>query len=72
MPVSKFFPALIGLAALGFVIEARDAKHPSADRIGQQQCQTENITDTQVRECTIRLALQAQPDERLNLLEERR
>jgi hypothetical protein len=68
--VSKFFPALIGLVALGFVIEARDAKHPSADRIGQ--CQTENITDTQVRECTIRLALQAQPDDRLNLLEERR
>jgi hypothetical protein len=46
--------------ALGFVIEARDAKHPSADRIDGQQCQTENITDIQIRECNIRRTLQAQ------------
>jgi len=64
VPTSKFFAALIALATLGFIaIEARDAKHSSSDRI-RQQCQTENITDIQVSECRIRLAMQTQPNNR--------
>ena len=58
MPTSKFFAALIALVALGFIaIEARDAKHSNAGRIGQQ-CQIENITDIHVSECRIRLTMQ--------------
>ena len=71
MPVSKFFLALIGIVALGFVVESRDAKHSNADPT-RHQCQAENITDIHVRECTIRLTLQAQSYDRLSLLQERR
>jgi hypothetical protein len=59
VPVSKFFLALMVLVALAFVVQARDVKRSSAN----QQCETENITDSQVRECSIRRRLQAELDQ---------
>jgi hypothetical protein len=56
--VSNFLLTLMTLVAIAFVIGSRDAKHSNAD----QQCETENVTDTHVRECSIRRTLQDEAD----------
>jgi hypothetical protein len=58
--------ALIVLAILTFVaVERWDVRTPDADRI-RHQCEKENITEFQVRQCRIRLALQTRHDDQFS------
>ena len=60
--------ALIALLVLGFAAsETLKVKDPNAERAAMK-CETENITDIQVRECRIRLAMQDRHDQRLSQL----
>ena len=64
--------ALIALAILGFVaMERWDVRNPDADRI-RHQCEKQNITELQVHECRIRLALQTRHDDQFSQLDIRR
>ena len=65
MLMSKIIAAagLIALAMFGFVAEERwDVRHPDADRI-RHQCEKQNITEFQVRQCSLRLRMQTRDDE---------
>lgn len=63
----KLIPgALIAFLVIGFATnEALKVKDPNADRIAKT-CEMENIADAQVRECAIRLAMQARNGQRLS------
>jgi hypothetical protein len=64
--------AVIALALLGFVTtEGGGLRNPDADRI-RHQCQKQNITEIQVRECRIRLTLQIRHDDQFSQLDIRR
>jgi hypothetical protein len=68
--IAKLVPAaLIALLVLGFAAnEALKVKDPNADRVATK-CERENITDVQVHECSIRLAMQAPNDPKLSQLQ---
>ena len=58
--------ALIVLAILAFVaMERWDVRTPDADRI-RHQCEKENITEFQVRQCRIQLALESRHDDQFS------
>jgi hypothetical protein len=69
--VSKIISAaLVALAILGFVGKERwDVRNQDADRI-RNQCEKQNVTEFQVRECSIRLTLlQTRHDDQFSQLE---